>query len=236
MIHTKRSSVPAKLIGLTAVVAGIVMSTRTERIEDVAVGKLPNEPIAVYPVDRNALSHSLLPSRARDAYPGVTTTERLALDAIAASSNSTAKITVTDRIGPTAYELKLSDQRAWGSFQRQVNLVSKEERLPALNADVKIASSDLPLVPGIEDPHIWYDSPATGELAVSTANDNFAESIIPIELNEGAYDFSAPVEIALLPPLKKTQSVLRQTVESTSVEKPAAPVARTARAWETGRY
>ena len=240
MTHNKRSSMPIKLIGLTAVVAGVVLSTRGERCKDVAVVKLPNDPVAIYPVDRNELSQFLLPLDDRDAQIQIPTTKRLASVTIAANSDAysdaNANSMRTAATGSTAYELKLSDQRAWGSLQRQVNLVTKEKRAPAQTVNFEIASSNLPLVPGIEDPHLWYDEASTADLASSTAEENNSDSIIPIELTEGTFDFSSPIEIALLPPVLKPKSVLSEPSLFTPVQRNAAPITRTARAWETGRY
>ena len=242
MTHSRISSMPAKVIGLTAIVAGVVLSTRVQ-YEDVALDELPNEPVAVYPVDRHGLSQLVLPLEARDVQFQIPRTKSLTLDAIGVDSKLTMLNAKSRSVDSTrsAYELKLEDQQAWGSLQRQVDLVSKKKRFPVRRGVVEIANADLPLVPGIEDPHQWYGQFFEGNLVSSRATNNTDESIIPIELTEGSFDFSAPITTALLPPLQKSQSVLSEPVEladvaKTAAAKTSAPVVRTARAWETGRY
>ena len=243
MTQNRKSSLPVKLIGFGAVVASVVFSTQ-QRGGNVRLDKLPDNPVAVYPVDRDELSQSIMPMDVGDARFHIPTPQRLTLDTIAADSNLTAnsKVTVTrvEPKGPSAHELKLSDQQAWGSRQRQVDLLSKRNRSIDRPAVTKITSSDLPLVPGIEDPHLWYEESFKGELAATSlpANslDTSADSMIPIELTKGPFDFSEPLQFSLLPPLQTPKTVLSEPVEFVTTKKTEAPVARSARAWETGRY
>ena len=259
MIPSRKLSIPAKLIGLTAVVAGVVLSAREYR-ENVHVAELPSDPMAVYPVDRNDLSQLVLPAEAVDSNLILPMPKRLETNASSTISITTeagtkgnsvrlTKAAQLAKLAHSAYELKLEDQQAWGSFQRQVDLMPKESQPPAPAAGFEIASSDLPLVPGIEDPHRWYGESSSGNLASSfnplstplIAPSKADDSIIPIELTKGSFDFSAPITTALLPPLQKVKSVLNETVElapvvKTVAESNGAQAMRTARAWETGRY
>ena len=261
MTHGRRSTMPAKLIGLTAVVAGVVLGTREYR-EDAPVSELASDPVVVYPVDRNELSQLVLPLEAGGTPFQIPTKKRLTIDTISSNlspaetgskDNSTqlAKSAQMATLAHSAYELKLEDQQAWGSLQRQVDLVPKESQPADKTARVEIASSGLPIVPGIEDPHLWYGESSNGVLASSfspasailDASNNATVSINPIEHAEGSFDFSAPITTALLPPIVNmdTKSVLSEPVELAPVTKTAdakigAPAGRTARAWETGRY
>ena len=242
MTYSKRSSVPAKLIGLTAVVAGVVFSSQ-EHCELACLDESSSDSVVVYPVDRNDLSQSILPLDASEVTFQMPATEPLTLDAIAATSS----LSEADEKGPSAYEIKLADQQAWGSRQRQVDLASQEKRSitsPVGTAALEVtqlnnlsdAQSDLPLVPGIEDPHSFYDDAAASNLAFSAGQESVGDANLPIELAEGSFDFSAPIEVTLLPSLPKSKPAFVDPVALEQAAKIAAPVMRTARAWETGRY
>ena len=127
-----------------------------------------------------------------------------------ATSDTVSKQQPEQPAEPSEYQQKLADQSAWRSFQRpvQLNVTGQQPRQSNVDAFVGrvelVASSSLkgsaeqPIVPGVADPHQWYDA---GETTPT-------ESLAIVK------------PLPPLPPLPKPEAV---SFEVVGVEKPNEP-------------
>lgn len=237
MANKKKTITPMKLLVSSAVTGAIVLSTRPAPVEVRPV--IAEKPTgALIPVDRNALSHKLLPTN----FDRVETENLFTAELEPEPQSELSKMK-----GPSPYEMKLSDQNAWGCQRRPVGFVSTETAANGSRAAFELegtSASNLPIVPGVEDPHRWYEI-RTAELDID---------VPPID-GAAFVENLAPAEIADLPPFPSpiastetsaARSVLQAPVKtlpmvpSTATNAPDARIPATtmriARAWETGRY
>lgn len=261
MPSRKMNSLTTKLAIFSVVTATVVFCTQsqmaTNDVQDTQQIQRRQVPIAAVPVDRNSLSQEILPALTSinplSAGEG-SSSSIIAPETEPRSESQPEPHQLVSKSGPSDYQLRLDDQKAWGSQPRPASLVAKAKLTSASpeKMDVAISQSPTqsPIVPGHEDPHLWYQSQFP-ELAMSIDNqqNQHTAAIAP----------NNPIEFSQLPDLtsevvvsadlqaksisEETASVktlplmTEQVTANRATANPLpAPVARMARAWETGRY
>ncbi len=246
----KKSSATTKLIGCAIVIAVVVCAAKNEMlVKDQQTSsqiQRSRPPMVAVPVDRHELSQRLLPalhgaySIAAENQSGSTSAKTI--ETIAQTNHHVSTT------GPSAYERKLADQKAWGSQPRRASIASTAKRPVQSTINIGVSIAQNPIVPGHEDPHLQFESPFL-ELAVGPdgqpANQLTAKDTIEFkELPELSSDDSPLASLAVQPlPANQTPADAASvvTVPSTApsaspARVPNAPGPRVARTWETGRY
>ncbi len=245
VVKRKKTSTPIKIIAIATVTAGVALSTRRAGNDCPQIDH-HETPVATYPVDRSALSYRILPSNTRAFGTSIVS---LAVDAADPQADHAVEQSAS------AYQKKLDDQTAWGSRQRPVALRAGRSTGFTPPVRTKIVRSDLPIVPGIEDPHRWHeldnDQPdtkivfASAEQSALSQTGAMVESALMVEpaamletepsldtadrlpmLVDKESDWGIPAETT--PPLWSAAGSAASGI--------AIPTKQKARAWETGRY
>ena len=242
-----KSSITTKLIGFAIVAAVVVFGAKSQMpITDLQTAEQIQRaqlPMAAVPVDRNSLSQQLLPSLSSfNSVDSIQKTSYIESTETEVYAGSDQKVS---QPGPSIFELRLDDQKAWGSQPRRASLVSATRQPVGSSEKVGVASSQSPIVPGHDDPHLCYESQYL-ELAIGDACTQ-KEQLILIDTAEFTElpSLSPPITFSSILPPKSVPNVATPK-ESVPVKafpkkafpvKPApAPAARMARSWETGRY
>ena len=228
MPTNNKCSVTTKLASFAIVTASIVFCANSQlpTSDRQAIEKIRGEqiPVVAIPVDRSALSQQLLPGHS-DLVSSNPLERSGDLTDLHSHSNLTESNKLGTAAGPSTYERKLEDQRAWGSQPRPATLASSyKQRIESSEKSV-VAGSESPIVPGIDDPHRWYESPKI-ELAI----DIDGQLIAPL-LTDDSMEMS---DLPALPVVEAQPMIARQESELDRLLSP--PTARIARVLNSERY
>ena len=188
--------------------------------------------MAAVPVDRELLSQQLLP--ALPNFYSIGASESTPYKNTSTENETHVKSNQLDsQTGPSLYELRLDDQKAWRSQPRRANLVSTRQPVGSSEI-VTIASSESPIVPGHNDPHLWYESQ---HMELASLEVQQMDQLIANDPNE----FTELPELSPEDTLSATLQLKPLPVKALPLNKvPAkagpANAGPMARAWETGRY
>lgn len=243
----KKSSLTTKLTGFAIAFGAVVFCANNQMLinDGIISNQIPSSPISMLPVpvDGGRLSQRLLPALSAfdpmDVEDLSHSRRAIRLDTELGSNHDVSNF------GPSRYELKLADQKAWSCQPRPASLpLAAEQRVQRpRKVDAPIAQS--PIVPGHEDPHLRYESQFL-ELVVSLdgQQQNRITTGDSIELKE-AHELVIGNEIPA-PVVSKTGPTAPVSAAIAPASKVAAPpplaepfpaaAAKVARTWETGRY
>lgn len=246
----KKKSVATKLIGFALVIAVVFFSAKNRLLDSdhqsrPRIGESPMLNVAV-PVDRSQLSELILPSP-----PGffslAETEDRGYLDPTL-ESEPTAEVDEVSHTGPSPYEQKLEDQKAWGSQPRHASLTSPKQKVQT-STTTSVATSQSPILPGHEDPHLWYESqfletavtidvPEDEQVATDGSIEFQALPVLSGDYASGASTFADHFPTKIMPaaataPIAATDGSWAASSTQSTVP---ARTAATTRSWESGRY
>jgi len=244
MPEKRTDSIATKLTCLAIASTVVVLGANSQMTTtDQKTGQIDctNFSIATVPVDRNSLSQQILPAQSNFEF-GISIENKSSVNTSQQSETRVQSYRVASQSVPSNYELRMNDQKAWGSQPRPASLVST--RVPSAQSpeNETIASNQTPIVPGHADPHLWFESQLM-QLAVDQAGQQ-EEQRLPTEpikfTQRPAVSREEPISVISL---RKTSASAPLLFKPLPMDTPAvmthsviAPSARTANAWETGRY